>query len=158
MVRRGSTLVAVLSIAALGLFSASVAGQGTPTPAASPGAGTAVAQTASPAASPGATPLAGEVDLAAAERGKAVAMSLCIGCHTVDGKTLVGPTWKGIYRSEVELEGGAKVTVDDAYLKESILDPMKATVKGFPPAMPPYKSILTEEQLKDVIEYIKSLQ
>ena len=157
MIRRDVTLVAVLSVAAFGLFAAGVAGQGTPTPAASPGAGTAVAQTASPAASPGATPLAGDVDLAAAERGRSAA-AVCLACHSADGSQLVGPTWKGLYGKEEVLEDGSTVLVDDAYIRESIEDPMAKITKGYPPSMPPFGAMLTEEQIKDITEYIKSLK
>lgn len=156
MIRRDLVLVAVLSIAAVMLFSVRVEGQGTPTPSASPKAGTATAaQSASPVASPGATPMAGEVDLAAAERGKNAA-AVCLACHSTDGSQMVGPTWKGLYMSEVELEDGRKVIADEAYLHKSIVDPMAEIVKGYPPSMPPLG--LPEDQVKDLIEYIKSLK
>lgn len=157
MVRRSTTLVVILSMAALAFFSLRVEGQETPTATASPAAGTATAQQASPEASPGATPMAGEVDVAAAERGKTAA-AVCLACHSTDGSALVGPTWKGLYGSEVELEDGSKVVADDAYIHESILDPMAKIVKGFPPSMPPFGGMLTEEQIKDIMEYIKSLK
>jgi cytochrome c oxidase subunit 2 len=90
------------------------------------------------------------------EAGKALA-NQCIGCHSVDGSQMVGPSWKGIYGHEVELEDGRVVTVDEAYLERAIKDPMSEIVKGFPPAMPPY-SYLTDQQIADLIAYIKSLQ
>ena len=161
MVKRGPVLVGALSVAALGLVAAGVSGQGTPTPAASPGAGTAVAQQASPVASPGATPgatpLAGDVDLVAAERGRTAA-AVCLACHSVDGSTIVGPTWQGLYLSERTFEDGSTASADEAYIRESIVDPMAKIVKGFPPSMPPFAGMLTEEQTADIIEYIKSLQ
>jgi cytochrome c1 len=158
MVRRELTLIAVLSIAAFMLLAVRAEGQHTPTPGASPGTGTATAaQQASPEASPAATPMAGEVDLAAAERGRAAA-SVCLACHSTDGSQMVGPSWKGLYGSEEELEDGSTVIVDDAYIHESIVDPMAKIVKGYPPSMPPFKGILTEDQIKDITEYIKSLQ
>ena len=158
MVRRELTLIAILSIAAFVLFAVRAEGQQTPTPDASPRAATATAaQRATPEATPGATPLAGEVDRAAAERGRAAA-SVCLACHSVDGSQMVGPTWKGLYGSEEELEDGSTVTVDGAYIHESIVDPMAKITKGYPPSMPPFKGILTEDQIKDITEYIKSLQ
>ena len=156
MVRRELVLVATLSLAAFLLFTVRVEGQGTPTPTGSPGAGTATAeQQASPEASPVGTPLAGDVDLAAAERGRNAAV-VCLACHSTDGSTLVGPTWKGLYGSEEELEDGSTVIVDDAYIHESIVDPTAKITKGYPPSMPPFP--LTEEQIKDITEYIKSLK
>jgi cytochrome c oxidase subunit 2 len=59
---------------------------------------------------------------------------------------------------EVELEDGSKVIADEAYLHESIVDPMAKIVKGYPPSMIPFEGILTEEQIADIIEYIKSLE
>ncbi len=152
MVRRYLTLIAVFSMAAFMLMAVRVAGQESSTPA----AGTATAaQEASPEASPEATPMAGDVDLAAAERGRNAA-AVCLACHSTDGSTVVGPTWKGLYMSEEELEDGSTVIVDEAYIHESIVDPMKRITKGYPPSMPPFP--LTEEQIKDITEYIKSLQ
>ena len=92
------------------------------------------------------------------EKGKQLAQTNnCLSCHTVDGKPSVGPTWKGLYGSERELQNGTKVTADEAYLKESIVDPSAKVVKGFSPSMPPY-SQLSEEDRKALIEYIKSTQ
>ena len=62
----------------------------------------------------------------------------CVVCHTPDSRAGVGPTWQGIYGSEETLADGTTVTVDDAYIRESILDPNAKIVKGFPPnIMPP---------------------
>ena len=92
------------------------------------------------------------------ERGKQLAQTNgCLGCHTTDGRPSVGPTWKGLYGSERELQDGTKVIADEAYLKESITDPNAKVVKGFSPSMPPY-SQLSEEDLNALIEYIKSLK
>ena len=95
--------------------------------------------TASPGASPVGSPVASPVGLAGdVEAGKALA-SQCLSCHSVDGSAMVGPTWKGLYGEEVELDDGTTVIADDAYLAESITDPGAKIVKGFPAgAMPPY--------------------
>ena len=47
----------------------------------------------------------------------------CVGCHTTDGSTGLGPTWRGIYGSQEELMDGSVVTVDDDYIRRSILEP-----------------------------------
>ena len=146
MVRRGTVIVTVLVLALFGLSAAWAEGQGTPTPGVSP--------VASPVASPGATPMAGAGDV---EKGKAISAQ-CMACHSVDGRTVVGPTWKGLYGSEVELQDGTKVKADDAYLHQSIVDPMSQIVKGFPPSMPPYGKTLTEQQIQDLIAYIRALK
>ncbi len=80
----------------------------------------------------------------------------CMGCHSVGGSPGVGPTWKGLYGSERELEDGTTVTADEAYLRESIVDPNAKVVKDYQPIMPPY-SQLSDEDLKALIAYIKSL-
>ena len=83
----------------------------------------------------------------------------CAGCHSIDGVTGVGPTWKGLYEHEVELANDTAVIADEAYLKSSILDPASQIVKGFNPVMPAtYKDTLTEAQISQLVEYIKSLK
>ncbi|HEX6490900.1 MAG TPA: c-type cytochrome [Gaiellaceae bacterium] len=56
----------------------------------------------------------------------------CSGCHTLTGTRLVGPGFKGLYGSKVPLANGQTVTASDAYLLESILNPDKQIVKGYP--------------------------
>ncbi|MBC8505549.1 MAG: cytochrome c oxidase subunit II [Chloroflexi bacterium] len=83
----------------------------------------------------------------------------CLTCHSTDGSELVGPTWFNVYGSQETLEDGSTVTVDDEYIYESITEPMLRIVEGFPPAMPPALSEnLTNEQIADIIEFIKSLK
>jgi len=59
----------------------------------------------------------------------------CNACHTVDGSDSVGPTWKGIYGTEIGLADGSTVLVDDDYVAESILSPGAKIVEGFQPLM-----------------------
>jgi cytochrome c oxidase subunit 2 len=91
-------------------------------------------------------------------RGKALAQqSGCQGCHTVDGSALVGPTWFGLYGSQVKLSDGSTVTADDAYIKESILQPQAKIVAGFgAQQMPAFE--FTDEQIADIIAYMKTLK
>jgi mono/diheme cytochrome c family protein len=56
----------------------------------------------------------------------------CSGCHSLTGAKLTGPPLNGVYGSKVQLASGETVTADDAYLLESILDPDKQIVKGYP--------------------------
>ena len=69
-----------------------------------------------------------------------------------------GPSWQGLYGSEVELETGETVTADEAYLRESILQPGAKVHKGFPPAMQSFQGVLSDVQTTDVIAYIKTLE
>lgn len=100
----------------------------------------------------------GAVNNEAAERGRQLAQSNCLTCHTTDGRTLVGPTWKGLYGSQVTLEDGSTVEADEEYLRESIVDPNAKVVKGFPPSMPPFGTLFDDQQIADIVEYIKTLQ
>ena len=84
----------------------------------------------------------------------------CPTCHSIDGSALVGPSFKGLYgKKQIVLDSKGKereVTVDDQYLARAIEDPGFETVKGYPPAMP--KNPLTQPELKQVIEFIKTLK
>jgi cytochrome c oxidase subunit 2 len=82
----------------------------------------------------------------------------CNTCHSVDGTTKVGPTWKGLYGAKVELTDGSSVTADENYIHESIVDPQAKIVKGFGPSMPTFKGVLSEQEITAVISYIKSLK
>lgn len=97
----------------------------------------------------------GEGDAAAGEQ---VANANCRTCHSIDGSQLVGPSWKGLYGHEVELESGEKVTADDTYIRNSIIAPNDQVVKGFPAAMPTFQGVLTDQQITDLIAYIRTLQ
>ncbi len=81
----------------------------------------------------------------------------CTGCHSIDGAKLTGPTWLGLYGSEVELADGSAVIADDTYITESILDPKAKEVAGFSPtSMPPY--VFTGEEIANIIAYMKTLK
>jgi cytochrome c oxidase subunit II len=80
----------------------------------------------------------------------------CNTCHLDTGQGK-GPVLKGAYGKPVELEGGGSVVMDDAYLRESILTPTAKVVRGFQPLMPPFQGLVSEEQLLQLIAYVKSL-
>jgi len=102
--------------------------------------------------------MAVEGDEKLAEQGKQISDSNgCNACHTVDGTKSVGPTWKGVYGTEVELGGGGKAEVDERYISDAILDPNAEVRKGFGPSMPSYQGKLSGEDVKAIAEYIKSL-
>ncbi len=84
----------------------------------------------------------------------------CLGCHTTDGSTLVGPTWQGIYGSQETLTDGTAVEVNDEYLRESIVDPNAKIVEGFTPNLMPatYGDSLSDSDIDAIIAYIKTLQ
>lgn len=134
------------------------------TGAATAESGTVVAESASPEA---ATAVAEETGESAAggdyaglvgdvSKGKQLSAQ-CLACHSIDGSTVVGPTWKGLYGHEVTLSDGSKVTADSDYIAESIRDPNAKVVEGFPPVMPPF-AYLSDQDIADIIAYIKSLE
>ena len=85
----------------------------------------------------------------------------CNACHSIDGTRIVGPTWKGLYGSKVRMitKGEEReVSADDEYIHRSELEPNADVVAGFPPIMPSQKGILTEGEMKAIIEYIKTLK
>ncbi|MBZ5515710.1 MAG: cytochrome c oxidase subunit II [Acidobacteriia bacterium] len=77
----------------------------------------------------------------------------CITCHGT-GK---GPPFVNLYGSQVKLQDGSTVVADDAYLRESILVPSAKIVAGYEPIMPTFKGQLSEEQILQILAYIKSL-
>ena len=82
----------------------------------------------------------------------------CNACHSIDGSSLVGPTWKGLYGHEVVLQDGTKVTADENYIREAILEPQAKMVKGFGPVMPSFKGVISDDEISDLIAYIKTLK
>ena len=81
-------------------------------------------------------PIVSQPSAADIARGKTLYTNLgCIGCHSLNGAAGTGPTWKGLYGSQVALADGTTVTADAAYLAQSINDPDAATVKGFQPGI-----------------------
>ena len=82
----------------------------------------------------------------------------CSTCHSVDGTPKIGPTWKGLFGKEEPLTDGSKATVDENYLRESIVDPNAKIVQGFVPSMPTYQGKLKDKELDGIIAYIKSLK
>ncbi|MGH7909786.1 MAG: cytochrome c oxidase subunit II [Thermodesulfobacteriota bacterium] len=82
----------------------------------------------------------------------------CNACHSIDGSSLVGPTWKGLYGHEVVLEDGTEVTADENYIREAILEPQAKMVKGFGPVMPSFKGVISDDEISDIVAYIKTLK
>jgi cytochrome c oxidase subunit 2 len=80
----------------------------------------------------------------------------CITCHMDNGQGR-GPVLKGLYGKPILLASGQTVTMDDAYVRESILNPQAKVAAGFQPIMPTFQGLITEEQLLQLIAYVKSL-
>lgn len=115
-----------------------------------------------PSGETGGEPAASQEDLVA--RGQELAASLgCVACHSTDGTPLVGPTWQGLYGSERRLAGGQIVVADEAYLRESILQPDAQVVEGFPPEVMSaavagvWDQLSQPETVDALVAYIESL-
>ena len=80
----------------------------------------------------------------------------CASCHA-GGANQRGAQLEGIYGKDVKLVGGATVKADDDYIRNSILNPSAQIVEGYQPIMPTFKGQVTEEQLVQLVAYIKSL-
>ena len=92
-----------------------------------------------------------------AERGAKLFQDLaCNSCHLDSGQGR-GPSLKDILGTQVELVGGGTAQVDEAYLRESILNSQAKVVRGFTPLMPTFQGLISEEGLAALIEHIKSL-
>ena len=92
------------------------------------------------------------------EAGKVfVAQNGCGGCHSIDGSKLTGPTWRGLFGSQVQLSDGQTVTANEAYVTESIKDPNAKIVAGFPANVMP-QFTLTDQQIQSIVAYIETLK
>jgi len=85
----------------------------------------------------------------------------CVSCHSIEGGTMVGPTFKGLFGSLVRVKTDGKirtVAVDSGYIRESILQPGADVVDGFPNTMPSARDVLTDAEIAEITAYIKSLK
>ena len=83
----------------------------------------------------------------------------CLGCHSLDGTPKVGPTLKGIWGRRVTvLTSGTErsLTVDEAYLRRSILEPNADVVKGYQPIMPSFAGSLNADEVTAIVVFLKS--
>ena len=87
----------------------------------------------------------------------------CVSCHSTTGAAGAGPSFKGVYGSKVRLDNGAAVTADEAYIRESILQPDAKTVNGFSKGVmvgaigPKLPDISQPQNLTPLVEFVKSL-
>jgi cytochrome c oxidase subunit 2 len=81
----------------------------------------------------------------------------CNSCHSGSAAAR-GPNLAGVYGSKLTLTNGTQVTVDDAYLRDAILNPGEHVTAGFAPIMPTYQGQISEDGLIDLVEFIKNMQ
>jgi cytochrome c oxidase subunit II len=77
----------------------------------------------------------------------------CLTCHAAQA-----PTMAGLFGSTQQLADGSTVVADENYVRESILNSTAKIVSGYQPIMPSYRGNISEEQLSDLVAYIKSLR
>ena len=85
----------------------------------------------------------------------------CVACHTTDGTPKIGPTFMGVFgKKETVIRDGKEreIVVDETFIKQTLLQPELDRVKGFSPIMPSLRGQLTDKEIDEIIEYIKSLK
>jgi cytochrome c oxidase subunit 2 len=86
----------------------------------------------------------------------------CITCHSLDGNKIIGPTFKGIWgKKEIVITENQEreITIDEAYIRHSIIEPNADVVKGYNKGlMISYKDLVSEQEMNDIIEFIKTLK
>jgi cytochrome c oxidase subunit 2 len=81
----------------------------------------------------------------------------CNACHSGNAAAR-GPSLAGVYGSKLTLTSGSQVLVNEAYLRDAILNPSQHITAGYAPIMPTYQGQISEEGLIDLVEYLKSLK
>jgi cytochrome c oxidase subunit 2 len=81
----------------------------------------------------------------------------CGACHSINGAAGIGPTWSGLFGSEVNLSDGTTVIADEAYIAESIREPQAKIVKGFE-SQQMVRYSFTDDEIAALVAYIKTLK
>jgi cytochrome c oxidase subunit II len=82
----------------------------------------------------------------------------CGACHSLDGTANTGPTFKGVWGRTETLATGEQIKVDENYIRNSLMEPQKDIVQGFPPQMPSFKGTLSDKKIEGLIAFIKTVQ
>lgn len=94
-----------------------------------------------------------------AMRGQQLALQYCQACHSTDGTPKIGPTWAGLFESQVTLDNGTTLQADQEYLIQSIVDPNLHVVEGYAPnVMPSFADILDQTEVESIVTYIEGLK
>jgi cytochrome c oxidase subunit 2 len=80
----------------------------------------------------------------------------CMQCHTLDGTHSTGPSWKNVFGYPVNFADGTSEIADENYIRSMIVNPNNKIVAGFQPVMPSFQGILKEQDITDLIEFIKT--
>ena len=82
----------------------------------------------------------------------------CVQCHSLDGTARTGPSFQHAFGTKQQMTDGTSVDVDENYIRESILEPLKKIRAGYRPVMPSFKGQLKDPEVDAIIEFIKSLK
>jgi cytochrome c oxidase subunit II len=80
----------------------------------------------------------------------------CLACHSLDGNPSVGPSFKGMMGTTVQLADGTKRKVDPAFVREMILHPAQNPIKGYDPVMPELP--VSNQEIKLIEQYLEGLK
>jgi cytochrome c oxidase subunit II len=81
----------------------------------------------------------------------------CNACHSGNAAAR-GPSLAGVYGSTLQLANGQSAQVNEAYLRDAILNPSQHVTAGYSPIMPTYQGQISEDGLIDIVEYLKTLK
>lgn len=82
----------------------------------------------------------------------------CNTCHSIENKTLVGPAFNGLFGKTRVFTKGDKLTADENYIRQSVLEPQAHIVAGFEPVMPTYQGLLGDREIDAIIAFLKTLK
>ena len=82
----------------------------------------------------------------------------CNACHSEDGSLKLGPTIKGQFGKEIRHVDGSIMIIDEEYIRQAIHEPLKHIAEHYTPIMPSYRPILSDEDVANLIAYIKALK
>jgi cytochrome c oxidase subunit 2 len=82
----------------------------------------------------------------------------CNTCHSLDGTRITGPSFKGVFGRTEQFADGSSGTVDENYIRESVLNPTAKVVLGYPPVMPSFKGQFKDEEFNALIAYLKTVK
>jgi cytochrome c oxidase subunit 2 len=80
----------------------------------------------------------------------------CSGCHSPDA-VVRAPSLEGLYGKRVPLANGESALADDQFLREAIVAPAKHVAAGYPSVMPSFKGVIPENELIELLAYLRSL-
>jgi len=81
----------------------------------------------------------------------------CDGCHGAQA-AVHAPKLEGLFGKQVPLRDGRTVLADERFLRDAVLLPSQDVPAGYEANMPSYRGQIGEEELLEIVEYVKSLR